>query len=76
MKLAGMGGPSPNISVTTITAISQDQRSPVTAPFLVTDGAYRPNLGPLNGAAPFFVSEFEEGDGGTARLVQVLEENS
>jgi len=48
--------PPPNISVTTITAISQDQRSAVTAPSLVTDGAYRPNLGPLNGAAPFFVS--------------------
>ena len=58
------------------------QRSPrisvfaVAAPSLVTDGAYRPNLGPLNGAAPFFVREFVEGDGGTARLVQVLEENS
>ena len=75
-EVGGDGRAVTNISVTTITAISQDQRSPVTAPFLVTDGAYRPNLGPLNGAAPFFVREFEEGDGGTARLVQVLEENS
>src|SRR5262249_1496788 len=55
MKLVGMAVPSPNISVTTITAPLHGSglSSHRTA---ISDGAYRPNLGPLNGRPYFLLS--------------------
>src|SRR6516165_8824943 len=59
MKLAGTEGPSPNISVTTITAIPQDQRSAVTAPSLVTRRCISSQLGAAEWGGPIFREQID-----------------
>jgi hypothetical protein len=58
VMVAGTALPSPNISVTTITALSQDQYFTLTAPSSSPSAVQylQSDLGPLNGGPNFFVS--------------------